>query len=46
MRKELHQITGVDLTQIDGMNENSLLKILAETGTDMGAWPSEKHFTS
>jgi transposase len=46
VRRELHRITGVDLTQIDGMNENSILKILAETGTDMSAWRSEKHFSS
>lgn len=46
VRSELHRITGVDLTKIDGMDENSVLKVLAETGTDMGAWPSEKHFAS
>jgi len=46
VRSELHRIIGVDLTSIDGINENSALKILAETGTDMGAWPSEKHFAS
>jgi len=28
------------------MNENSVLRVLAETGTDMGAWPTEKHFAS
>lgn len=28
------------------MNENSVLRVLAETGTDMGAWPTEKHFSS
>jgi transposase len=46
VRSELHRITGVDLTKIDGMDENSILKVLAETGTDMSAWPSEKHFAS
>jgi len=46
VRSELQRITGVDLTKIDGMDENSVLKVLAETGTDMSAWPSEKHFAS
>ncbi len=46
VRGELYRLTGVDLTRIDGMDENSVLKVLAETGTDMGAWPSEKHFGS
>lgn len=46
VRSELQRIIGVDLTKIDGMNENSVLKVLAETGTDMSAWPSEKHFAS
>ena len=46
VRSELHRLTGIDLTRIDGMNENSVLKVLSETGTDMTAWPSEKHFSS
>ena len=35
VHSELYRLTGVDLTSIDGMNENSVLKVLAETGTDM-----------
>jgi len=46
VRSELYQMTGVDLTQIDGLNENSVLKILSETGADVSAWPTEKHFAS
>jgi len=46
VRGELYQMTGVDLTQIDGLNENSVLKILSETGADVDAWPTEKHFAS
>jgi transposase len=46
VRGELYEMTGVDLTQIDGLNENSLLKILSETGADVSAWPTEKHFAS
>jgi len=37
---------GVDLTQIEGLDENTVLTILAETGLDMGKWKSHKHFTS
>ena len=46
VRRELYRMTGVDLTRIDGMDENSVLKVLAETGVDMTAWPTEKHFAS
>jgi len=37
---------GVDLTEIEGLDENTVLTILAETGLDMGKWKSHKHFTS
>ena len=46
VRHEICRLTGVDLTRIDGMDENSVLKVLSETGTSMQAWPSEKHFAS
>ncbi len=46
VRGELYQITGVDLTRIDGLNESSILKILSETGSDISSWPTEKHFCS
>lgn len=47
IRIPLHQLTGgVDLTQIDGITSYTALKLLSEIGTDMGRWPSEKHFTS
>ncbi len=46
VRSELYRLIGVDLTRIDGMDENSVLKVLSETGTDMSAWRSEKHFAS
>jgi hypothetical protein len=46
VRRELYRMTGVDLTRIDGMDENSVLKVLAETGVDMTAWLTEKHFAS
>jgi transposase len=46
IRTPLHQLTGVDLTQIDAIGPYSALRLLAEIGTDMGRWPTEKHFTS
>ncbi len=47
IRTPLHQLTGgVDLTQIDGITPYTALKLLSEVGTNMGRWPSEKHFTS
>jgi len=46
IRTPLHQLTGVDLTQIDAIGPYSALRLLAEIGTDMSRWPTEKHFTS
>ncbi len=44
--KELYRITGVDLTKIDGLEENTLLSIISEVGREMAPWKTEKHFTS
>ena len=46
VRSELYRMVGVDLTKIDGLGESGVLKIISETGSDMSAWPSEKHFAS
>jgi transposase len=47
IRTPLHQLTGgVDLTQIDGIAPYTALKLIAEIGTDMHRWTTEKHFTS
>ena len=46
MRTPLHQLTGVDLTQLDAIGPSSALRRLAEIGTDMSRWPTEKPFTS
>jgi transposase len=46
IRTPLHQLTGVDLTQIDAIGPYSALRLLAEIGTDMSRGPTEKHFTS
>jgi transposase len=46
LRTPLHQLTGVDLSQLDGIGPYNALRLLAEIGTDMTRWPTEKHFTS
>ncbi|MBS0351446.1 MAG: IS110 family transposase, partial [Proteobacteria bacterium] len=40
------QMTGVDLTRIDGLGTHSVLRILSKIGLDMNRWPSAKHFGS
>ena len=43
----LHRITGgADLSRIDGIGPYGALQLIAEIGTDMSRWPTEKHFTS
>jgi transposase len=46
LHRSLLQITGVDLTQIDGLDVLTVQQIISETGTDMTPWPSVKHFAS
>jgi len=46
LREYLYQWAGVDLTQIDGLNALTVQKVLTETGVDMSAWRTVKHFTS
>lgn len=47
VRTPLHQLAGgIDLTQIDGIGSHTALKLIAEIGTDMTRWPTDKHFTS
>jgi transposase len=46
LAQSLYRMTGVDLTQIDGLDALTVQDILSETGTDMSAWPTEKHFAA
>jgi len=46
LRLYLYQMTGVDLTQIEGVNTLTVQALISETGTDMSKFPSLKHFTS
>lgn len=42
----LEAMTGVDLTQIDGIDSLTALKLISEIGLDMTRWPTSKHFAS
>ena len=42
----LYRMTGIDLTQIDGVDAYTALKVVSEIGTDMTKWTSAKHFAS
>lgn len=42
----LYHMSGVDLTQIDGVDALTAQTILTEIGPDVSSWPTEKHFTS
>ena len=46
VRRQLFQLTGIDLTQVDGLHVSSVQQLLAETGTDMSKWRTVKHFAS
>jgi transposase len=46
VRRRLFQMSGVDLTVIEGIDMATALVILSEIGTDMSKWATEKNFTS
>jgi transposase len=47
IRGPLHRLTGgADLSQIDSIGPHAALQLIAEIGTDMRRWPTEKHFAS
>jgi transposase len=46
LRAALFALLGQDLTRIDGLGPFLALKLVAECGDDLAAWPSAKHFTS
>src|SRR6202521_4967660 len=45
-RTLLFALLGKDITQINGLGPYLSLKLIAECGDDLSAWPSAKHFTS
>ena len=46
VRAALYALLGKDVTQIHGLGPYVALKLVAECGDDLAAWPSAKHFTS
>ncbi len=46
VRTHLYQMTGVDLTRIDGVDAYTALKVVSEIGTDLTRWESAGHFAS
>jgi transposase len=46
VRKALYHLVGLDLTQIEGIDEIHALTLVSELGTDFSKWPSVKHFAS
>jgi len=46
VRERLLRMCGVDVTRIDGIDETTALNIVAEVGTDLSRFASDKHFAS
>ena len=46
LRGHLIEFTGVDLTEIPGVNTLTALNVIGEIGLDMDRWKSAKHFAS
>jgi hypothetical protein len=44
--RELQRISGVDLTQIDGIDVSLAQTVISEVGLDMARWQNEHHFAS
>lgn len=45
-RYEMHRLTGVDLTRIDGIHTAAAQIIISEIGWDMSPWKTERHFAA
>jgi hypothetical protein len=46
LRAHLYRITGVDLTQVPGLQALTIHTVLSAVGLDMSKWPTDKHFAS
>jgi transposase len=46
LSRELHRISGVDLTRIDGIDVSVAQTVISEVGLDMLRWEDEHHFAS
>jgi transposase len=46
LSNELMRISGIDLTQIDGVDAMTAQTLISEVGLDMNRWKTESHFAS
>jgi transposase len=46
VRLALYYVTGIDLTQLEGISEMTALTVISEIGLDMTRWQTVKHFCS
>jgi transposase len=46
VRTALYLMLGLDLTELEGIDELNALTLISELGTDLSKWPTVKHFTS
>lgn len=46
LKDYLVRIVGIDLTAIDGLDENTVLTIISVVGLNMEKWPTAEHFSS
>lgn len=46
VRPLLTKVVGVDLCEVDGLSEISVLELISEIGTDMTKWKSSKNFVA
>jgi transposase len=46
LRTELYRITGIDWSQVNGIDVLTAQTVIAECGADLRAFPSEKQYTS
>jgi len=47
IKKYIYQLTdGIDLTQIEGIAEGTILTLISEVGLDLSKFPTAKHFAS
>jgi transposase len=46
LTSDLKEISGVDVTEVNGISELSALSIMSEVGTDLSKWKTAHYFTS
>lgn len=46
LRRELYRITGIDWTQINGIDVLTAQTVITEAGADLSAFQTERHFSS